>query len=203
MTYLSLFSVPFILGVTGGSIPGPILTSIFAEVLANGFHKSFRLIFTAFLGEITIATSILTVVFSLNVPKSFFYVLSLAGAVVLIWMASGVWKIKKINQGESIITTKKIILLTVFNGPLWIFWLTVCVPQAFALKTALPMGHFLFLIIFESAWLVANFGWAFIFSYFRPLLTREHFAPYLFRFFALMLGFFAIKSIYESINFLF
>ncbi len=195
---------PVGLGIVGGSIPGPILTSVFTEVLAGGFKKSLRIIFIAMLTESVLAFGIFAVIFNLNIPAEFFYLLSLAGSAVLVWLASQVWRIKKIeNNQKSIFTLNKIILITVFNGPLWIFWLTVGVPQAFLLTEKYTFGYLIFLFFFQLGWLLANLFWAFVFARFRPLLTKEKFVPYVFKFFALLLIVFAIKATYSSLNMLF
>jgi threonine/homoserine/homoserine lactone efflux protein len=41
----------FILGLIGGAIPGPILTSTFAEVLNSGFLRGMRIILWALVAE--------------------------------------------------------------------------------------------------------------------------------------------------------
>ena len=43
MTAINDIAGAFLFGVVGGSVPGPILTSVFTEVLRMGFGRSFLL----------------------------------------------------------------------------------------------------------------------------------------------------------------
>lgn len=194
----------FILGVIGASVPGPILTAVFTEVVSGGFAKSIKTIFRALVSEIMVAGLVLLIVFSINIPESYFYMVSLLGAAFLIYLASCIWKIDKISgdNGE-IFGFRKIFLLTILNGAFWIFWLTVCVPRAFALEGQISGGRFTFLLFFESGWLIMTSFLAFAFSKFRPFFFRKNLVSSIFKFFALILIFFAIKSIYQSLIYFF
>lgn len=193
----------FLLGLIGGANPGPILTSVFTVVLNSSFKKSLSIVFKALLAETVVALLILTVVYYLDLPQRYFYIISLLGAAVLIWLATQVWKIKSIDQerGE-VFTLTKIFLITILNGGFWIFWITICVPRAFELKSVMPGGHFLFLIIFEIGWLVATVLLGYLFSKFRPLLQKNNLVSATFKVFAILLLFFAMKAIYESVLYL-
>lgn len=197
---LQILSV-FILGLIGGANPGPILTSSFTESIRVGFIKSLNVILMALISETIVAGFILTLFFSIQIPQIVFYIISLAGAVVLIWLATQVWKIRKIDSGNKIFTFKKIFILTVFNGPFWIFWITIAVPQAFLLQKKIFAGQILFLLLFELGWLFATVGLVFLFSRFRVFLTKSNFITIVFKIMALILLFFALKLTLESITF--
>lgn len=203
MTILFQLFTIFILGIIGASTPGPILTSVFTDVLRKGFLNSIEIIFEALISEVIVAGSILILFFSLKIPQSVFHIISFIGAGILFWLATQVWKIKKLDSSGKIFTFKKIFLLTVFNGGLWIFWTTICVPQANVLSQKIIGGQFLFLLIFELGWLFATTTLAYIFSRFRPLLTKGEFVHILFKIFSLVLVFFAVKLIIENVSFFF
>lgn len=192
----------FVLGLLGGANPGPILTSAFTEAFRKGFIKSLRVIFRAMLAETIVALFVLLLFFSIDIPETFFYIISIIGAAVLIWIALQVWKVKQIGDQEEIFSFKKIFILTVFNGPFWVFWITICVPQAFLLKEKVLGGQFLFLVLFELGWLLATLFLTFIFSRFREVLSRRNLTQFVFKFFAILLFLFAIKLIFQSGNFL-
>lgn len=198
---IQIFSV-FILGLIGGANPGPILTASFTETLREGFFKSLRVIFMAMIAESVVAVFILFLFFSVHIPPIIFYVISLVGSGVLIWLALQVWKIKELGGEGEIFSFKKIFLLTVFNGPFWIFWITICVPQAFLLKEKIAGGHFLFLIFFELGWLFATIFLTFLFSRFRSFLVKSNFVPVVFKILSLILLFFAARLTIQSIIFL-
>jgi threonine/homoserine/homoserine lactone efflux protein len=189
----------FALGFIGGATPGPVLTASFTESLRKGFIKSLPIVFMAMISEIIIALFILTLFFSLNVPESIFYIISFIGAGVLVWLALQVWKIKDIGGEGKVFDFKKIFLLMIFNGPFWIFWITICVPQAFLLKEEIAFGQILFLVIFELGWLIATVSLVFIFSRFRSLLIKSNFVSIVFKVFSLILFYFAIKLAITSI----
>lgn len=195
--FLELLSI-FVLGFIGGSIPGPILTSAFTETVRKGFIKSLDVIFFALLSEIIVASFIMIVIFTLHIPQGFFYAISFIGALVLIWMATEIWKIKKLHDKGKIFDFKKIFLLTVFNGPLWIFWSTICVPQAFILSKKITGGQILFLLLFELGWLASTVLLTLLFSRFRPLLIKPGIISQVFKFFAIILLLFAVRLVLDS-----
>ncbi|HEX7042852.1 MAG TPA: hypothetical protein VF189_06375 [Patescibacteria group bacterium] len=190
-----------VLGLIGGSIPGAILTSAFTEVIREGFLKSLKVIFYALISEVIVASLILVLLFSIHIPQTVFYLISFVGALVLIWIAKQIWAIKKLHDNGKIFDFKKIFLLTFFNGPLWIFWTTICVPQAYILSKKVVFGQGLFLFLFEIGWLSATLLLTFIFSRFRPLLVKEGVVSKVFKLFAIILGFFAIRLVVESISY--
>ncbi|TAN58554.1 hypothetical protein EPN15_00665 [Patescibacteria group bacterium] len=202
MKALFLIANAFVLGLFGGVNPGPILVSAFTEASRNGFTKSLRVIFRAMLAETIIAFFVLIAFFSINIPEMFFYAISFAGAAVLIWIALQVWKIREIDGNEEIFSFKRIFFLTVFNGPFWIFWITICLPQAFLLKEKISGGQFLFLVLFELGWFLATLFLTLLFSRFRQVLLRKNLTPFVFKFFAVLLFLFAVKIIFQSASFL-
>lgn len=192
----------FMLGLLGGLNPGPVLTSTFTVVASSGFKKSLSIVFKALLAETIVAVLILLGVYTLHIPEQYFYAISFGGAAVLIWLASKVWKIKSFDQelGE-IFSLSKIVMITVLNGGFWIFWITICVPRAFELNKFIKGGHFLFLFIFELGWLVATVSLGYIFSKFRFILQKKNLISATFKFFAILLVVFAIKTVYSSMFF--
>lgn len=191
----------FLLGLIGGANPGPILTASFTEALRKGFAKSLPVVFMAMIAESIVAIFILTLFFSVHIPESFFYAISFIGAGVLVWLAMQIWKIKELGGEGEVFSFKKIFLLTIFNGPFWIFWITICIPQAFLLKEQITGGQILFLIIFELGWFLAATFLTFLFSRFRPFLVKTNFIPIVFKVFALILLFFAIKLAIVSFSY--
>jgi len=93
---LQILSI-FVLGLIGGSVPGPILAAAFTEALRRGFLKSLRVIFMAMIAETIVAIFVLVVFFSINLPQIIFYLISFLGAGVLVWLALQVWKIKELG----------------------------------------------------------------------------------------------------------
>jgi threonine/homoserine/homoserine lactone efflux protein len=200
--FWKLFSI-FTLGLLGGVIPGPVLTASFTETLRGGFRNGLRILLMSMVAESIIATFILLVFSSAQIPRDFFYLISFIGSFILVWTAIKIWKIDKVEEGSRIFTFKEIFLMLVSGGPFWIFWITVCVPQAVLLNEEVGGGYVLFLIVFESGWLASAALLNFIFSRFRPLLRKKNLISAVFKVCSLVLVFFAIKLVIESVLFFF
>jgi len=198
--FIQLLSI-FILGLVGGANPGPMLASSFTETLKNGFRKGLQIIIKAALAETLIATFILTVFFSIKIPLAYFYFISFIGAGILIWIASNIWKIKSLNEKGEIFSFKKILSMALFNGPFWIFWITICVPEALLLREKITGAQFYFIILFMSGWFTSTAVLNFIFSRFKPLLTKGNLVSTVFKILSLILIFFAVKLVVQSILF--
>ncbi len=160
-----------VLGLIGGIIPGPVLMAVFSEIVARGYLKCFKVIFQALLLESLVALFSLTLVIFFDFNLDFFYVLSLVGSIVLIWMGIQIFNIKCINLDEQVFfTLPKIFILILSNGVLWIFWITVCVPKAILISEKIQFGEYLYLGMVELGWLSSTVLLAAIFAKFRSFL---------------------------------
>jgi len=191
----------FVVGFIGGAVPGPVLTTAMAESLRKGFGKSLGVIFRAMFSEIILAVLVLVAFSLVDVPQSFFYAISFVGAMILLWFAARLWKVKDIGEGGEVFSFAKIFFLMVCNGLFWLYWITVCVPMAFLLRQLLPLGQFVFLAGFELGWLASTAGVVFVFSRFRPLLVKKNLVPAAFKIFSAAFVLFAVRLAAESINF--
>jgi threonine/homoserine/homoserine lactone efflux protein len=188
----------FAVGFIGGAVPGPILTTAMAESLRKGFSGSLKVVFKAMISETILAVLMLTVFSLFDIPRSFFYAVSLAGAAVLVWFGARMWGIKNIDEGGVVFYFYKIFLLMVCNGLFWLYWLTVCVPLAFLLRQSLPFGHMVFLAFFEFGWLASTVAVVFVFSRFRPFIMEKNLIPAAFKFFSAVFVLFAVRLAAES-----
>jgi len=196
--------IAILLGLIGGTIPGPVLTAIFTEILQNNLTKSFRIVFLAFLSETLVALVSLLILSSLNFSLGFFNFISLFGAIILFWIGTSIYKIKSIKLENKVhFSFFKIFLMIVSNGVLWIFWITVCIPKALELKKEILFGQFIFLGLVEIGWLISTLGIAFIFSKFRSILLKPKIMPIIFKLFAFTFFYFALDIIYNSVNYFF
>ena len=192
----------FVLGLIAGAVPGPMLTAVFTEVLNGGFLKSLKVVLRAFFAETIVALLIILIVFSLKIPQLYFQSISILGSIFLLWLAIGLWKINKVDaENKEIFTFSKILFLTILSGAFWIFWITVCIPKAFLLQEIIYGGRFIFLIVFELGWFLMTAFLSFLFSRFRPILLRKNLVSLAFKFFAVVLFFFAIEAIISSLVF--
>ena len=190
----------FLLGLVGGAIPGPILTGTFTEILNTNFRRGLRIIFWALLAETVGALLALFILYQLGLSKIVIQVISICGGLVLFWLASKVWNISKINtEDKKFLSFWQIVVLTALNSGYWIFWITVGIPKALILDQTVIGGKFIFLIIFELAWLIITMALAFIFYKFRPLLQRNNLVGATFKILALVLIILGIRTILSVI----
>ena len=146
-----------ILGLVGGLVPGPVLAATFTEILQSGLLKSLRIVLWAMLTETIVALVSLVLLSSFGLPLSFFNILSIVGAGVLVWIAIQIWNIRTLDTDQRVqFSSGKIASMIVANGVLWTFWVTVCVPKAIALDAVVPYGKFTFLAAVEVGWLCVD-----------------------------------------------
>ena len=186
----------FLLGLVGGAVPGPILTGTFTEILNSNFARGLKIIFWALIAETVGALLALFVFYQLGLSKIVIQIISIGGGLVLFWLASKVWNITKINtEDKKFLTFWQVVVLTALNSGYWIFWITVGIPKALSLDNTIMGGKFIFLIIFEIAWLIMTVILAFIFYKFRPLLQKANLVSATFKVLALVLVILGIKTI--------
>ncbi len=185
----------FVLGLIAGAVPGPILTSTFAEILNSGFLKGVRIVFWALAAETIGALLAILIFYQLGLSTLVIKAISIGGAIVLFWLASRVWRIQQVDsESTQIMSFSKVVLLTALNSGYWIFWITVGVPKAIIFNGAIVGGRFIYLIVFEIAWLFATMLLAFIFFKFRPLLQRKNLVGLTFKVLAALLVLLGIKT---------
>lgn len=190
----------FILGLVGGIVPGPVLAATFAEILQSGFYRSLRIVLLAMIAETVVALLSLIALSSLGLPQSFFFGISFIGAGVLTWIATQLWKVRSLDSDEKVhFSFGKISAMIMANGVLWIYWITVCVPQAITLGNQIKYGEYIFLLLVQTGWLVSTVAVAVGFSMFRSVLSSPRAIPILFRGFALVFLYFALAMVYKSL----
>ncbi len=192
--------IAVLLGLIGGVIPGPVITAVFTEILQSGFPKSLRIIFIAMVTETLVALLSLLLFSALGLPESFFRGLSLVGAVILIWIATSIWRVKSMDSGKTVhFSIWKIVLMILSNGVLWTYWITICIPKAILLNDSIALGAYLFMGLVQLGWLVSTLLMAFIFSRFRKVLSRPRIIPVIFKIFALAFVYFAVDMAFKSV----
>lgn len=193
---IRFLSEAFLLGLVGGAVPGPILTGTFTEILNSNFTKGLKIIFWALIAETVGALLVLFIFYQLGLSKIVIQIISICGGLVLLWLASKVWNITKINtEDKKFLTFWQVAVLTALNSGYWIFWITVGIPKALSLDSTIMGGKFIFLIVFEIAWLIMTVALAFIFYKFRPLLQKANLVGVTFKVLALVLVILGIKTI--------
>ncbi len=152
----------FGLGLIAGVIPGSILTILLISVIRGGFPAGLRAFLWSLAAELTVVGILLTVLFTLPIPKELFTYIGLIGSFVLFYFAWKIFHLQKMDQPEivnAVFSGKEIYTLAITNAPLYIFWVTVCTPLIWQLSKTWPLSLsvFSFMITFEIAWSLSTF----------------------------------------------
>jgi threonine/homoserine/homoserine lactone efflux protein len=194
--------IAFMLGLIGGVIPGPVITSVFTEILQSGLPRSLRIVGIALVTETLVAIVSLLLLDAFHLSEAFFRGLSLVGAAVLVWIALSIFRVRRLDPEEKVhFGTGKIMVMILTNGVLWTYWITVCIPKAILLETKIFMGEYLFMGLVQLGWLVSTLLVAFLFSRFRTLLSGPRVIPVLFKLFAGAFVYFAADMVVQSIRY--
>lgn len=200
---------PIILGLIGGVTPGPIILLAFSEVLKDskkGLANGGIYLIYAGLTEFFIGLFLIITSKSFQIPAIVFHILSIIGIALLIYIAIKIFNISSIKYEDKTTSIRPIhiIGLMFLNGPLWIFWISVCLPSAFHLGQLVNNGEYLFLLIFEISMMTGLGIMLFGFNTFRDYFSNYKVVSRIFRVLTIILGFLIIKIIYtESLFFYF
>lgn len=207
MVFEQIFTA-IILGFVGGITPGPIILLAFSEILRSqkkGLVNGAMYLIFAGLTEFFIGLFLILTTSFLEIPQVVIHGISIIGVIILLMLAYQIFQIHKIEYKE---TTKKvkiwhIISLMLLNGPLWIFWISVCIPTAFKLREMISYGEFLFLFIFEISMMTGLAIMLFGFNSFRSIFKNEKIISKVFLVLSFLLFFIAVKILYSEVLFLF
>lgn len=192
MIIFRLLEVLF-LGFLCGLIPGPVVTSIFMETIRHGWLSARRIVILAACGELVMSVVCVSTLSLLDPHSVIFSALSIFGSLILLNLSWDLWKVEEIAESEPLFTNKRVFFIALLNGMAWIFWITVCAPQAFALNLDIPLGKWLFIILFEAGWLSSTMLLCYLFGLFRPYFQNNKKLHLLYRTIALLFVFFAVK----------
>lgn len=189
------------LGMICALLPGPVIAALFSESTRSGWTGARRIVLAAGLGEIIMAIISVGILAwgTKNTGEAILPWLggmSCLGALVLFWIALGLWK----NLGElAQISDSQIFLVTFLNGMAWVFWFTVCAPQALALGREIPWGEAWFILGFDLGWLLATLGICWLFVKAQVLFSTALKRRRLYQFLALLFCGFAFRLGYQGI----
>jgi threonine/homoserine/homoserine lactone efflux protein len=197
MLFLKLVEVYF-LGLLCGLIPGPVVTSIFTETIRRGWRSGRRIVLWAAAGELVMSVVCVGALSMMDPHSVLFAVLSMFGALILLSLAWDLWRVDEISEEEPLFSRRRVFFLSLINGMAWIFWVTVCTPQAIALGTEFRGGQWVFIVLFELGWGTSTMLLCYLFEFFRPYFQSNKRLHHLYRFVAVLFLFFAGKLAIES-----
>jgi threonine/homoserine/homoserine lactone efflux protein len=201
---ITLMINAFILGLIGGVIPGPILASAFSVALIKDFKNGVKVVLWGMFNETSVAIFSLLVIRYLNLPQIIFNLLSVIGAWILFSVALKIWKIKDINLGVSeLFSYKTISYMILTNGVLWMYWISVCIPQAMKLEVIFKGGSFLFLFLVEFGWLLSTLIATYLFYKIKRIIVNNNSISLVFKVFAIIFVYFSLSMLYSSFSYIY
>jgi threonine/homoserine/homoserine lactone efflux protein len=180
-------------GFLCGLIPGPVVTAVFTDTIRRGWKSARRIVLWAAFGELVMSVICVAVLTRLSPTSVVFPILSLFGALLLLNLSWDLWKVEEIPEEEPLFSNQRIFFLALLNGMAWVFWITVCAPQAVSLGERLPGGAWLFIVFFEIGWLISTFLLCYLFGFFRPYFQSNRKLHLLYRLIAVIFVGFALK----------
>lgn len=184
--------------------PWPIILLAFSEILkskSSSFFKWYIYVLLLWLIEFIIWFFLIFTSKLFQIPQIIFHFLSIIWVFLLIHLAFQIYKISKIDFDKENKKTslKSVILLTFFNGALWSFWASVCLPFAINLWNIINFWEYLFLIIFEFSMIFSSAILLIIFGMFKKIFSNERIISKFYIFLSLCLWFIALKILYWEI----
>lgn len=200
MLSLRLFEVLF-LGFVCGLIPGPVVSAVFAETIRNGWLAARRIVAWAAAGELLMSVACVALFTAMDPHSLVFTVLSALGSLILLRLAWDLWKVESIKESSTLFTNRRVFTVAILNGMAWIFWLTVCVPQAVELGRLLRGGQWLFIALFELGWVCSTLSLCGLFVAFsRRWLQSKEQLHRAYRVVALLFVGFAVRMLWNLVS---
>lgn len=187
-----------LLGFLCGLIPGPVVTAVFTESIRKGWRSARRIVLWAAAGELLMSVVCVAAISLVDPESIVFSALSMFGALILLSLAWDLWKIEEIAEHEPLFSNQRVFMLSLMNGMAWIFWITVCTPQAVSLGNLFSGGEWAFIVLFEIGWLSSTLSLCYLFGYFRPYFQSNKNLHLLYRSVAVLFVLFAAKLAFVS-----
>lgn len=166
-----------VLGFWAGIAPGPLLTLVISETLCHGLRAGAKVACAPLITDLPIIALTVFVLAGMSQVAGVLGWVSIAGAVVLLWMAWDTFQAKVPEVGESCSRDRALqkgILTNFCNPHPYLFWLTVGSPLLFgAYKNAGAAGPALFLVAFYAMIVLSKLGAAFITARSRAFLSSR------------------------------
>ena len=125
---LTIFGSSFVIALSGALMPGPLLTATISESSRRGFIAGPLMIVGHAILELALVIALLLGLAPFFSIPVVFVVIALAGAIILLWMAAGMfrslptlhlsWETKRTKLNHPVVSG---VLMSISN-PYWIIW---------------------------------------------------------------------------------
>jgi threonine/homoserine/homoserine lactone efflux protein len=203
---LKLYFPIILLGFIGGITPGPILIMAFSEILIKSrqnIKRAVEIIIVTVFTETIIALFLITFSKVFKIPPILFHLVSIIGISILFMLSINMFKVKEMNTAVEKKDTNllKVFLIMIFNGPLWMFWISVCLPLVYQMADKMVFGEYIFLIIFEISMIAGISLMFFLFSLITKNVKNQKKIQILYIILGVILGLLALKMLISEIEY--
>lgn len=155
---MSLLLTALVLGLYAGFSPGPMLTLVLSETLKHGTKAGLQVALSPLITDVPIIILALVLMNQLAQMQTALGIMSLVGALVLLWMGYESLKTQPIEINNSSLITKpaslkKGILVNLVNPHPYIFWISIGAPliykayqQSLGLALVVLLGFYVCLV---------------------------------------------------------
>ena len=141
---LTILLAGMMLGLSGGLMPGPLLTLVISETLKHGVRAGIKVSLAPLLTDAPIIFATITILRQLTDVHTVYGLIALGGAAVLIFFGVESLRYRGSNlQLETVSpkSLKKGILANIFNPSPYIFWMSIGAPMVLkAAKIQIPLA---------------------------------------------------------------
>lgn len=200
---LSLVISGIVLGLPAGLSPGPLQMLIISQTLRHDVKEGIRVAMVPLITDFPIVAMTVLVLSQLSDVNVIMGVISLTGALFLIYLGYGNIKARGIeidHDEKSPGSISKGVMTNILNPYPYLFWLVVGAPLILKAYHVNLFSALLFLGIFYACLVGAHIGIAIIAEKSRFFLKGKAYI-YTLRFLGLALMVFALRFLWESLKF--
>jgi threonine/homoserine/homoserine lactone efflux protein len=143
----------FVLGLSSGVAPGPLLTLVVSETLRGGLGAGIRVAVAPLLTDVPIVAFVLFVLANLRTTEPVVGTIAFAGAGYLTWLGIGAIRFRGAEEERVEGTAGSLrrgALTNLLNPNPYVFWLTIGAPLLIRTAEEGVLGPVVFVVVFYS-----------------------------------------------------
>ena len=177
MLYYLIFGITYSFACVAQ--PGPFQAFLFSQSIANGWRKTFPLVFAPLLSDLPVILLVLLVL--TNMPHEVLWILQIAGGVFLLYLAVTAykaWRIFHKNVAQKVspqLNVLKAAMVNILNPNPYLAWSLILGPLLIKGWTESPVNGIILLLAFYSGMVIYTIAMIMLFAAarnFGPKVSR-------------------------------
>jgi threonine/homoserine/homoserine lactone efflux protein len=148
---LTALTAAIILGLSGGLLPGPLLTAVLTQTLRHGAREGIKIAFAPLFTDAPIIVLLVLFLGRVAHLRTLVAAIGILGALYLLMMARESWTSRPPDPTVATSSPRSLVrgaLVNFMNPNVYIFWLTVGVPTLTKAWAATPLAAVTFIVVF-------------------------------------------------------